>query len=212
MARSRLNVFPVLESSGKYLQECPNGVTDAKLQCSKSILPTSVHQSPSWQKRNSETRLHSSSSTQNRLTVCHNIMSLVVQTRQVLFSFFHLVVFLWTTLEFSHNSHGRAEAFFPEACCCICCSNTHCIILFLHNCVPEMKARQHKPLNNEPRDRLEPCGSLLILERWFSRFQYNEKLFLTVLKCHPHMRLLTKRTFGWEIAEADCLTFGHWKC
>lgn len=44
------------------------------------------------------------------------------------------------------------------------------------------------------------------LERWFSRFRH--KLFLTVLKCPPHMILWTKRTFSWEMAEADCQAFG----
>lgn len=71
----------------------------------------------------------------------------------------------------------------------------------------EMKARQQKRLNNELRARLKVCGPLLI---WKDDLPDSDELFPTVLKSPPHMMLWTKRTFSWEMAEADGAACGPW--
>lgn len=53
-------------------------------------------------------------------------------------------------------------------------THTHCFILFLHECVPEMKARQHKPLNNELKEALKVCVNL---EGLFIRVQHSDGMF-----------------------------------
>lgn len=74
----------------------------------------------------------------------------------------------------------------------------------------EMKARQQKNLNNELRARWQLVGPWYF-GKMVCQIQIQRRscslLSLTVL---AHMILWTKRTWGWEMAEADCRALRTW--